>query len=181
LTSIVLARRYAKALFAMGKEEGKLEDCSAKLKEVYDLLKENPDLELALTNPVFPADRKMSVMEQVMKLYSIEGALASFFTLLVERNRVQYLKPIMDAFQEFIDEETGVVRAVVRAPVPLTDEITQQLKEVMAKVSGKEVVLQVKEDPSVIGGMIAHIGDTIWDGSIKSQLQGLKQNIERGE
>jgi F-type H+-transporting ATPase subunit delta len=180
LTSIVLARRYAKALFALGKESGELERFGVKLREVYDLLKENSDVELALTNPVYPADMKKTVINEIMKFSSIEGALASFFVLLVERRRVQYLKPIIEAFQEFLDEETGVVRAVVRTPVPLTDEISKKLKDVMAKVSGKEVVLQVQEDPSIIGGMIAHIGDTIWDGSIKSQLQGLKQNIQRG-
>jgi len=111
----------------------------------------------------------------------MSGALETFLGLLVERRRVHYFRQIIDAFQEFVDEEKGVVKAIVKTAVPLPDDLSEKVKDLLAKVAGKQVVVQVKEDSEIIGGIIVRIGDTVWDGSIRSQLQALKQSIERGE
>ena len=181
MTSTVIAKRYAKALFAVAKEEGKLEIFSQALKDMETFLEESPDVEAALVSPVFPADLKLSVMREIIKASKLEDSLANFLRLLVERCRIQHLKMIVDSFQEFMDEEMGVVRAVVRSAVSLPEDLKKKLSDVLSQVTGKHVALKLEEDPSIIGGMVAHIGDVVWDGSIRSQLQCIKESIGRGE
>ncbi len=165
----------------VGKEQKKLETIGEVLKQVMDFLEENPDLEQALVNPVFPADLKRQVVDEIIKAFDVDEVLANFLTLLVERRRIQHLRQIINCFQEFLDEEMGVVRAVVRTAITLPDDLREKVAEILAKVSGKEVVLQLEEDPDIIGGVVTRIGDMVWDGSIRSQLEGFKESIGRGE
>jgi len=181
LTSTVIAKRYAKALFAVAKEEGKLEAYSQALKDIDTFLEGSPDVEAALVSPVFPADIKQTVMKEIIKASAIEAAFANFLRLLVERGRIQYLRLIVSCFQEFMDEETGVVRAVVRSAVSLPEDLRDKFSKVLAKVTGKQVTLQIEEDPAIVGGVVAHIGDMVLDGSIRSQLQSIRESIGRGE
>ncbi len=181
MTSTVIARRYAKALFAAAKEEGKLEAFSQALKEIDAFLEENPDIESTLVSPIFPADLKHSVIDGVIKALDIKGTLVSFLRLLVDRYRIQYLRQIVDSFQGFMDEEMGIVRAVVRAAVPMSEDLKKKFAEVLEQVTGKQVTLQIEEDPAIVGGVVARVGDMVWDGSIKSQLQNIRESIGRGE
>ncbi len=126
-------------------------------------------------------ESKGAIIEKVVEAFELSGGLATFLSLMAERNRLMHLRQVADFYRELLDEETGVVRAIVRSAVPLSDDLRQRLAEAFGKVVGKSVELEVKEDPEVIGGVIAHIGDVIWDGSIRSQLQGFKESIGRGE
>ncbi|MGB9711980.1 MAG: F0F1 ATP synthase subunit delta, partial [Dissulfurimicrobium hydrothermale] len=74
-----------------------------------------------------------------------------------------------------------VVRAVVKTVVPMPKDLQGKFAEILAKISGKKVALELQEDPSIIGGVVASIGDMVWDGSIRSQLQGFRESIERGD
>jgi F-type H+-transporting ATPase subunit delta len=181
LTSTVIAKRYAKALFAVAKEEGKLEAYSKALKDINAFLEESPDIEATLVSPVFPADIKKTVVDEIIKAMGIEAALANFLRLLVERRRIQHLKLIVASFQELMDEETGVIRAVVKSAVPLSEDLEEKFLEVLAQMTGKQVTLDIEEDPALVGGVVAHIGDMVLDGSIKSQLQSIRESIGRGE
>jgi F-type H+-transporting ATPase subunit delta len=181
LTSIVIAKRYAKALFFVAKESGKLEDFGGVLKEIDAFLSKNPDVELALISPVYPVGLKQEIVDQLISAYKVEDVLANFLRLLVERRRIQNFSQICEAFNDLVDEETGVVRAVVKTVVPMPSDIQQKFAEILAKISGKQVVLELQEDPSIIGGVVASIGDMVWDGSIRSQLQGFRESIERGD
>ncbi len=181
MSGTVVARRYAKALFAVAKEEGKLQEYGDALGQVASFLEDNPEIEAALASPVFPLESKRSIIDEVVKAFGLSGGLASFLSLMAERNRLMYLRQVSEFYRELLDEEIGVVRAVVRSAVPLSEELKERMAEAFSKVMGKSVLLEVKEDPEIIGGVIAHIGDVIWDGSIRSQLQGFKESIGRGE
>ncbi len=180
MTSTVIARRYAKALFMVGKGEDKLEAFGRLLQDLLAFLEENPDVEAALVSRVFPADVKQQVVDKILSAFEVDEIMANFLRLLVERRRIQYLRQIINCFQEFLDEEMGVVRAVVRTAVPLPDDLQDKLAEVLAQISGKQVALELEEDPEIIGGVVAHIGDMVWDGSIRSQLEGFKESIREG-
>ncbi len=181
MTSTVVAKRYAKALFAVAREEGKLEAYAQVLADINAFLSKSPDIEASLESPVFPIDLKHKVVEELVKAYGVDDVMANFLRLLVERGRIQHLRLIAEGYQELMDEEMGVVRAVVKTAVPLPEDLKEKMAEAFAQASGKKVVLQVQEDPEIIGGVVAHIGDMVWDGSIKSQLQGFKESIGRGE
>ncbi len=181
MISTVLARRYAKALFAVGKEEDKLQAFNETLQELNGFLKGNPEIGAALESPIIGLDVKQDIIEELIKAAKVDETMANFLRVLVERNRIHYLPLIAEAFQELIDEETGVVRARVTTAVPLSSDLQKKMEEVFAEATGKKVVLVAEEDPEIIGGVVAHVGDMVWDGSIKSQLEGLKESIGRGE
>lgn len=181
MISSIIAKRYAKALFAVAKEEGQVDAVGNALKSVGEFMAQSPEIESALINPIYPMELKRSIVEEIIKAHELQGVLVTFLKLLVERHRIQCLSQIVDSFSEFMDEETGVVRAVVKTAVPLSPELKEKFAEVLAGISKKKILLQVKEDPSILGGVVASIGDTVWDGSIRSQLQGFKESIERGE
>ncbi|WP_428121491.1 ATP synthase F1 subunit delta [Dissulfurimicrobium sp.] len=177
----MIAKRYAKALFFVAKESGKLTDFGATLKEISVFLARNPDVELALVSPVYPLGLKQDIVNQLIKAFKVEDVLANFLRLLVERRRIQNFTQICQSFSELVDEEMGVVRAVVKTVVPMPKDLQGKFAEILAKISGKKVALELQEDPSIIGGVVASIGDMVWDGSIRSQLQGFRESIERGD
>ena len=181
MTSVVIAKRYAKALFSVAKEMGKLESFGSVLKKLDVFLTQNSDIELALVSPVYPLELKQEIVAQLINAYGAEEVLANFLRLLVERRRIQHLAQISQAYNELVDEETGVVRALVKTVVSMPDDLQKKFAEILAKISGKQVVLELQEDPSIIGGVVASIGDMVWDGSIRSQLQGFRESIERGD
>ncbi|NDY42073.1 ATP synthase F1 subunit delta [Dissulfurirhabdus thermomarina] len=181
MISTVVARRYAKALFAIAKEEGTLEEMYRVLGEIHGFLADSPEVEAALSSPVLPMELKHKAVQEIIKAFGVQGTLARFLELLVDRRRIQHLGLIAECYQELMDEEMNVVRAVVRTAVPLPDDLKARVSEALARVSGKEVKLELREDPSVIAGVVAQIGDKVLDGSIASQLQGFKESIERGE
>ena len=181
MISTIVARRYAKALFAIAKEAGKLEAVSGELEAIVGYLEKAPEVEEALVSPVYPADLKGTIIEEILKAIEAGPELRKFLELLVERRRIQVIRAIQQCYQEFMDEEMGVKRAVVTTAIPMPQDLTEKLKDILAKITGKDVVLELREDPSIIGGVVAHIGDMVWDGSIRSQLQGFKESIGRGE
>jgi len=181
LISTIVARRYAKALFAIAKEAGKLEVVSGELEAIVGYLEKAPEVEEALVSLVYPADLKGTIIEEILKAIEAGPELRKFLELLVERRRIQVIRAIQQCYQEFMDEEMGVKRAVVTTAIPMPQDLTEKLKDILAKITGKDVVLELREDPSIIGGVVAHIGDMVWDGSIRSQLQGFKESIGRGE
>jgi F-type H+-transporting ATPase subunit delta len=177
LISTILAKRYAKALFSVAKEEDRLDAFSAALQDISSFLSDNPDIEAALENPVVPPDIKLEVTEEIIKASGADDSLANFLRLLTERGRIQHLGVISDAYQELMDEETGVVRAIVKTAVPLSEEMHNRMKEIFSEKTGKQVALVTEEDPDIIGGVVAYVGDKVWDGSIRSQLDGFKESI----
>ncbi len=181
MISTVIARRYARALYTVAKEEGKQEAYVDILDGVIQLLKESPEIEMALESPMLPPDVKHKVVEELVKAYKMDDIMANFLKLLVERRRIGHLRVIAEAFRSLWEEELGLVRAVVRTAIPMPDDLTDKLKEVLAQITGKKVVLELQQDPEIIGGVVAHIGDMVLDGSIRSQLQGFKESIGRGD
>ncbi len=181
MISTVLARRYAKALFAAGKEEDKLQAFNGALQTLDSFLKANPDIEAALESPVIGLDVKQEVVEELIKAAKVEKTMANFLRILVQNNRIHYLSLIAEAYQELMDEEMGIVRAKVITAIPLKKNLQKKMQEVFSTLTGKQVVLEALEDPEIIGGVIAKVGDKVWDGSIKSQLQGFKESLGRGE
>lgn len=177
MISTILAKRYAKALFAVAREEDKLDAFSDTLQDISSFLSENPDIEAALENPVVPADIKLEVVEEIIKASGADDSVANFLRLLTDRGRIQHLAVISDAYQELMDEETGVVRAKVKTAVPLSEEMRARMMEILSEKTGKQVALVTEEDPDIIGGVVAYVGDMVWDGSIRSQLNDFKESI----
>ncbi len=181
MKQIILARRYAKALFALGKEDGKLDDYSAALQGLAGLYASDSGLADALTNPLYPLDVREKVMEGVVASIGVDKIMSNFLNLLVEKKRADVLPDIAEEFQIMVDEEKNISHGSVVSAVELSKELQAKVQATLEKLTGKTVELTTSVDPSIIGGVIAKVGDLELDGSIRTQLASLKDSIKGRE
>ncbi len=177
----ILARRYAKALFAVGKENDAYEAYNQTLQGVAGLYTSTPEVADALTNPLYPIDVRQKVMVSLIDSMGVDKVPANFLNLLVEKKRADILPEIAEEFRMMVDEEKNISHGSVTSAVELSDELQAKIKAALEKLTGKQVELSTSVDPSLIGGIVAKVGDLVLDGSIKTQLAGLKDSIRGRE
>jgi F-type H+-transporting ATPase subunit delta len=181
MKNALLAKRYAKALFAVGKEENALDEYATSLKEFATMLADNPELDDALSNPMYPLDAREGVMAEVVKAADLSTIMGNFLNLIVQKRRADVLCDIAEMFQILVDEENNIAQGTVVSATELSAEMQAKVQETLEKITGKQVTLTTQVDESIIGGMIAKVGDLVMDGSIKTQLEELKESIKGSE
>ncbi|MBU4262027.1 MAG: F0F1 ATP synthase subunit delta [Proteobacteria bacterium] len=177
----ILAKRYAKAVFIVGKEENALDDYAKTLKDFAELYTTLPEVRDGLTNRIYPADVREKVMAAIVKKAGVSQIMGNFLNLLAQKNRANVLPEIAASFQGMVDVERNVCQGIVITAKALEPALLDKAKQTLEKITGKQVVLKTEIDTSIIGGMIAKVGDIILDGSIKTQLEGLKESIKGSE
>jgi len=180
LRALATALKYAKGLFIAGKELNKVKEFGEELKNLTEWLKEYPEILRALQSPIYPPDLKMEILQEILKYFRVDPEIERFLKLLVERRRIQFLEEIVSMYQALLDEELGIARGEVIAAYPLSDEERKELEGALKEILKKEVILEAKVDPEVIGGLKIKIGDYVWDGTLKSQLEKFKEIIIKG-
>ncbi|MEW6595268.1 MAG: F0F1 ATP synthase subunit delta [Thermodesulfobacteriota bacterium] len=178
MKSTVLAKRYAKALFAVGKEDGAFEQYGQALHSMAGFYTSMPEVADALTNPVYPLDVREKVMAHLVQGMGAAPVMANFFKLLVQKKRADILPELAEVYQALVDADKNLVRGTVVSATALTPDLSAKVKATLEKITGKQVVLTTAIDPSIIGGMVAKVGDLVLDGSIRSQLAGLQESIK---
>jgi F-type H+-transporting ATPase subunit delta len=177
----ILARRYAKALFAVGKEEGKFEEYNEVLRGIAGLYNSHPEVGDALTNPLYPLDIRQKVMTGMIASMGVEKVMANFLNLLVEKKRAAILPEVAEEYGIMVDNEKNVSHGTVVSAIELSAALQIKIQETLEKLTGKKVELKTSVDPSIIGGIIAKVGDLELDGSIRTQLASLKDSIKGRE
>ena len=172
----VAANRYAKALLD-GLYPQKAEAGHQQLQSLLSLLKDQPDARRLLENPTVSVDRRKRLVKEIAAALGFDRRVATFVDILINRNRVPLIDQITAAYQKLLDERLGVVRAVVRAAHPLDTSQQKELIAKLEKVTGKQVRMEMTLDPSLIGGVIAQVGSTIYDGSVRQQLKAFKSSL----
>ncbi len=181
MKQIILARRYAKALFAVGKEDGKYEEYNEALQGLSEVFASDVGLADSLTNPLYPLDVRSKVMEGVVASMGVDKIMGNFLSLLVEKKRADVLPDIAEEFQIMVDEEKNISHGTVVSAVELSEKLQTKVQATLEKLTGKTVELTTSVDPSIIGGIIARVGDLELDGSIRTQLASLKDSIKGRE
>ncbi len=181
MKNLIIAKRYAKALFNIGLEDGLVEQYGQELEGFVTLLKETPALEDAITNPLYPEDARRQVLNAVADKAGLSQTVKSFLGLMVEKNRAAYMGEVLEYFRKLVDAHNNVARAKVAAAAKLDDETLKSIADTLAKITGKTVVVEFSRDPVLIGGVVARIGDLVIDGSVRTQLQSIKESLKRGE
>ncbi|PLX48565.1 MAG: F0F1 ATP synthase subunit delta [Desulfobulbaceae bacterium] len=181
MKNAVLAKRYAKALFAVGKEEDALDEYATALGEFAAMVADNPELADALANPMYPLDAREGVMREIVKATGVSAIMGNFLNLLVEKRRADILGDVAEMFQSLVDDENNTCQGVVISATELSADLQAKVQETLEKITGKRVTVTTKVDESIIGGMIAKVGDLVMDGSIKTQLEDLKESIKGSE
>lgn len=181
MKNTVLAKRYAKALFQVGKEENSLDEFNRALIEMAELYVAVPEVVDALSNPIYPQDVREKVMEQLLAKMQVPAMVANFMKLLVQKRRAEVLPDIAEVFEAMVDKERNMCRGTVVSAAPLSGAMNSKIKDTLEKITGKQVLLRTEIDASIIGGIVAKVGDLVLDGSIKTQLTGLKESIKGSE
>jgi len=179
--NMAIARRYAKALLLIGKEDGKAETYREELAGFVALVKKEQNLERAIVNPLYDGEGRRKVLAAVIEKLGMSQVMNSFLMLLFDKGRISFLPYINEFYQKLADELKGIARASLVSATKLPDNTIEKIKEALSKKTGKEVVLEVEQDPELIGGIVTRIGDLILDGSIRTQLVTMRESLKRGE
>ncbi|MCX8022875.1 MAG: ATP synthase F1 subunit delta [Syntrophorhabdaceae bacterium] len=172
-----IAKRYANALFAVGVKDGKYMEYLDELEGILKLFLEEQRIGKALMLPIIEMEKRREILTELMRSLKTSSAVANLFTMLLEKNRMSYLNMIKDIYRELVDEKEGKVRGVLYTPYPVEDELKGRIEEELTKKFQKDVILNQVEDRGLIGGIKVMIKGTIIDGSVKRQLEILKENI----
>src|SRR5436190_5876085 len=167
---------YANAMLEVSRVEGHLADIEDELFRFARTFEGSDELRTALTDPALPAARRVAIVEDLLggKALQTSAALAAF---LVASGRGGELPAIIDRFVELSAAERRRAVAEVRSAIELTSEQTDRLREALNRATGKDVEVKVVVDPSVLGGIVARVGDLVIDGSVRHRLEQLREQI----
>lgn len=181
MTNRTAAKRYARALFDVAlAEKTDLSILDRQLAGFNDLLKQHPTLEKVLLNPAVPAPRKREAVAELTARVGISPVLAKLLVLLAARDRLILLPELLETFRARLMDHQKVVRAEVTTAMPLTPDRTKAIERSLTQVTGRTVRLTTRVAPEIIGGLVARIGSTIYDGSVTRQLEKMRQRLSGG-
>ncbi len=181
MIDLTVARRYAKALLTLGKDDGKYKEYGEALRGFSHLLEREPELKDALLNPVHGREDRHKLLLRIIELLQMPPMVGNLLQLLFDKHRLAALPGVAQSYQELVDELEKVSRAKVKAAIYLEDAVQEQLRRTLEKITGTTVVMDVEEDPAILGGIVAKVGDLVLDGSVRTQLQTLRESLIKGE
>lgn len=172
-----VARRYARALLQIGTEDGNLERIGREVGVLARAFKRSAELAQTLTNPVFPRSEREKVLRALLDRIGAIQAVTNFTRLLLDRERLNVLPDIARELEAMIDARAGRVAAKVTSAAPLEEPQKKRLVKTLESLSGKKVDMTVEHDPALLGGVIAQVGDVVYDGSLRTQLERIRQEL----
>ncbi len=173
-----IAKRYARALFDIAREEDKIEVVYDELRAFSSILKESKDLADFFANPIFDNSDKSAVAKNIISKIKMSATTSNFLMLLVDKRRVGILEQIEACYQKYMDDVLNKVRVGVRTAFPLSKELSARIKEQMEGLTRKNVEMVIEEDPSLLGGVVIGVGDILYDGSVRAQLNSIRELIK---
>ena len=176
-----ISRRYAKALLSLGQEDGQYEEYGQNLKEFASFCAANEEFFRVVSNRLFSVEERRRVLDVVLEKSLFTEVVKNFLRLLLDKNRIGVFHEITDYYSKLTDEISGITRADIITAKPLKTDALERLNKALTDLTSKDVRMEVEENESLIGGIIVKIGDLVLDGSVKAQLQGLKESLKRGE
>ena len=174
-----IAKRYARALFDIAQKEDKIEVIYGELKGFSSILKKSGDLAEFFANPVFDNSDKSAVIGDILDKIGMSTTTSNFLMLLVDKRRVNILEQIEECYQRYMDDVLNKVRVGVKTAFPLSSELSARIRKQMEGLTGKNVEMVIDEDPSLLGGVVIGVGDTLYDGSVKAQLNDIRGLIRK--
>ncbi len=177
MSSQTVARRYASALADVIGERGEEAIVQKELASWEKLILDNKLLLEALGNPTVSYDQKARVLNELLDRTRVSLTTANFLRLLLRNQRLVELSHVNAKLAEILEERAGVVSVQVMSARPLSDSIKEQLKEKLSHLTGKTARLTFETDESLLGGIVTRIGSTIYDGSVRNQLQRLREEL----
>jgi F-type H+-transporting ATPase subunit delta len=174
-----LARRYARALVSLGEDQKNLDKIGADLRSFAQALKVSEELVATLGNPAFPrADRK-KIVDALATRFAAQPVTRTFLYVLLDKERLDQIPAISREIDALLEARAGRVAAEVTSAAPLSAQQLTAITATLEKLSGKKVQIEKREDPSLIGGVVAKVGDVVYDGSVRTQLRQLRDQLNK--
>ena len=174
-----VAKRYAKALVDAAGASNELEEVRQDLRALVGLLREHRDLRQFLANPSISRRDARAVVTDVGAAMQVKPLTATFLQIVLDGGRLANLEGILRAYELLVDERLGRAKAVITSAAPLETETQERLRRRLGEVAGKDVYLEVRQDPALLGGVVAQIGSQVYDGSLRTQLTRLRDELAR--
>ena len=171
------ATRYARALLDVAIQESDPAVVEQELASVARAMAGSAELRRALTSPGIPQQIRVNVTNALAVTMGVQPPLAKLLKMLADRGRLDLVPTMSEVYNERLRAHRGIVGATVTSAAPLTAEKQQRLEASLSSMTGKKVQLKTAVDPSIIGGLVTRIGSTVYDGSIRTQLQKMKQEL----
>ncbi|MBV9505695.1 MAG: ATP synthase F1 subunit delta [Acidobacteriia bacterium] len=175
-----IAARYAEALADIVTAAGsplRAQDAVAELVAFEGTIKSSPELYNALTSPAVPNSRKRAVIGRIGDDLQLSKITRNFLFVLIDHSRLPLLPGMLEAFEAVLDERLGFARAEIASPRELNPEQRAALSAALERLTGKRIRMRFRVEESLIGGVVARIGSTIYDGSVRGQLRSLEHRL----
>lgn len=172
----VIANRYAEALFQIGEEENKTDNLYNELKEVSSLMNTNKDLNNVMKSPLVSKKEKIQLIDTLFA-GKVDNDLKNFLKILIEKGRITSINAIGETYKELLNEKNNILEGYVISAVPMNDEKIKELETELSKKYNKNVTLENKVDESILGGVLVRLGNTQIDGSVKTRLDNIKDQL----
>lgn len=174
-----VARRYAVALMETAVEQKAVEPVAVDMNKLGDLLKGSRELSLFIASPIIRAAKKKAVLQEVLK--SVVGKeVLNFCLLMASKGREEHLPEVVEQFTELYNKRVGIVDVGVLSATPLQDDQQEKLRKKLEQYTSRKVLLNAGVDAELMGGLLIQIGDTVLDGSVRHQLERLKDRFVAG-
>lgn len=177
MAASTLSQRYARALLDIGVERKQQDQIGRELDRVSAVFDTAPELRELFRNPKFDTTQRKAVLGDLLKRVMVSPITRNFLFLLTEKDRMSYLREIVGSFHTLADESSGRIRAQVTVASALSEPELARLRTVLTKITGRQVVVEPREDPRLIGGVVTRIGGKVYDGSIRAQLEALQTRL----
>lgn len=175
-----LSRRYAKALVEIGVEQQAVDRFGDELATVRSILDDQPMFRQLLESPTLPVEKKAAMVADLAGQLELADGITKFLGLLVDKDRLRYLKAIEDHYRQLADQLSGILSARITSAVALDDLQQQAIASSLERQTGKQVAVSVTVDPELLGGVKAEIGGRLFDGSVRTQLRRIEESLTKG-
>ena len=177
MPSAAAARRYARALFALVQEERRVNPVRDELAAVAGLLESHPEVRHVLFRPIHPAAQRKAALAALAERLGTSALLRHFLQYLIDQRRLIDFPAIRAGYERLADDAAGRIHAELVSAAPLADAQVERLRRALARRSGRDVAIRVAVDPTLLGGVVAKLGDLVFDGSLRTQLAQLRSSL----
>jgi F-type H+-transporting ATPase subunit delta len=176
----VLGSRYARALFEVARAEADPRAVEGELAAFVALFEQSTPLRRALWSPAVPVARKQAVVSEITRRARYAAPLEKLLKLMAERDHLALLEHVLDAYRRRLTDHLGIVRAEVTTASPLSGEGLQAVERALGRATGKQVTVTAHVNPALVGGVVAKVDSTVYDGSVVRQLERIKEKMIEG-
>ncbi|UCF02197.1 MAG: ATP synthase F1 subunit delta [Deltaproteobacteria bacterium] len=176
----ILAKRYAKALLTLGREDGNFEQYGEELGGFVTFWESETEFADAASNPLYAKEDRKTIVNAVVDKMDLSPVFKSLLDLMIEKNRLTIVPEVGIFYQKLLDELNNISRAKVTSATPLSEEAMESIKASLEKTTGSSIIVEAEVDPELIGGVVARVGDLVLDGSVRNQLTSIKETLIKG-